>query len=188
MADSTGTVPDPSAADPASVQRYLKDLHDRITAAVEALDTARFRRDLWQRPEGGGGESRVLTDGAIFERAGVSFSHVHGGQMPQSASNLRPEIAGAAFEAMGISLVFHPQKPLRAHHALQCPLSRGDAQERSGRLVVRRRLRSDALLSLRRGRAALAPNCAGRMPAFRRGCVRKIQGLVRPLFFLAPSE
>jgi coproporphyrinogen III oxidase len=89
----------------------LNGLHDRITRAVEAIDTARFRRDAWQRPEGGGGESRILADGAVFERAGVSFSHVFGERLPQSASNLRPEIAGAEFEAMGISLVFHPRNP-----------------------------------------------------------------------------
>ena len=97
--------------DPDAVRRYLKDLHDRITDAVEAVDSMRFRRDAWDRPEGGGGESRVLSEGAVFERAGVSYSDVHGLEMPRSASNLRPEIAGAPFEAMGISLVFHPRNP-----------------------------------------------------------------------------
>ena len=111
MTVSNGTVPVSSAADTAAVQHYLKGLHDRITEAVEALDTAKFRRDSWQRAEGGGGESRVLSGGEVFERAGVSFSHVYGEKMPQSASNLRLEIAGAAFEAMGISLVFHPRNP-----------------------------------------------------------------------------
>jgi coproporphyrinogen III oxidase len=94
-----------------AVKRYLNDLHDRITAAVEELDGGTFRRDSWQRPEGGGGESRILSDGAVFERAGVSFSHVFGESMPQSASSLRPEIGGAPFEAMGLSLVFHPRNP-----------------------------------------------------------------------------
>lgn len=94
-----------------AVRRYLKDLHDRITTAVEAVDSVRFRRDAWERPDGGGGESRVLSEGAVFERAGVSYSHVHGEEMPRSASNLRPETAGAPFEAMGISLVFHPRNP-----------------------------------------------------------------------------
>jgi coproporphyrinogen III oxidase len=110
MADPEGTASVPSA-DPQAVERYLQELHDRITAAVEGLDTGRFRRDPWQRPEGGGGESRILTDGDVFERAGVSFSHVLGDRLPQSASALRPEIAGASFEAMGISLVFHPRNP-----------------------------------------------------------------------------
>lgn len=97
--------------DSQSVRRYLKDLHDRITAAVEEIDASRFRRDPWARAEGGGGESRVLSEGSVFERAGVSFSHVSGARMPSSASNLRPELAEAPFEAMGLSLVFHPRNP-----------------------------------------------------------------------------
>jgi coproporphyrinogen III oxidase len=98
-------------ADSRSVKRYLNDLHDRITAAVENIDTVKFRRDAWQRPEGGGGESRVLSDGTVFERAGVSISHVFGDKLPPSASNVRPDIGGAPFEAMGLSLVFHPRNP-----------------------------------------------------------------------------
>ena len=94
-----------------AVKRYLNGLHDRITAAVEGVDTVKFRRDPWARPEGGGGESRVLTGGSVFERAGVSFSHVFGAKMPPSASNQRPEMADAPFEAMGLSLVFHPRNP-----------------------------------------------------------------------------
>ena len=98
-------------ADASAVKSYLIELQDRITAALEKIDSAKFRRDAWERPEGGGGESRVLSDGAVFERAGVSVSHVFGEKMPPSASNLRPEIAGAPFEAMGLSLVFHPRNP-----------------------------------------------------------------------------
>lgn len=106
---STGT----SAVDTASVKRYLNELQDRITAAVEAVDPARFIRDPWNRPEGGGGESRILTEGRIFERAGVSVSHVFGEKLPASASasGAREGIAGAPFEAMGLSLVFHPRNP-----------------------------------------------------------------------------
>jgi coproporphyrinogen III oxidase len=97
--------------DAPAVKRYLNELHDRITTAVETIDTGRFRRDPWHRPEGGGGESRVLTEGSVFERAGVSFSHVHGARMPASASHDRPHMADAPFEAMGLSLVFHPRNP-----------------------------------------------------------------------------
>jgi coproporphyrinogen III oxidase len=111
MADRAGTQPVLSAANSAAVRRYLHGLHDAISAAVESLDGTKFRRDVWQRPEGGGGESRVLAGGEVFERAGVSFSHVFGAQLPKSASNLRPDIAGASFEAMGLSLVFHPRNP-----------------------------------------------------------------------------
>jgi len=99
------------SADASAVKSYLSELQDRITAALENIDSVKFRRDLWDRPEGGGGESRILSDGAVFERAGVSFSHVLGDKMPPSASSLRPEIAGAPFEAMGLSLVFHPRNP-----------------------------------------------------------------------------
>jgi len=94
-----------------AVKQYLNDLHDRITDALERIDTAKFRRDPWARSEGGGGESRILSEGSVFERAGVSFSHVFGASMPQSATQQRPEVAGAPFEAMGISLVFHPRNP-----------------------------------------------------------------------------
>jgi coproporphyrinogen III oxidase len=99
------------SADASAVKIYLSALQDRITAALENIDSVKFQRDVWQRPEGGGGESRILSDGAVFERAGVSFSHVLGDKMPPSASSLRPEIAGAPFEAMGLSLVFHPRNP-----------------------------------------------------------------------------
>lgn len=99
------------SADASAVKRYLDELQDRMTAAIEERDSAKFRRDAWRRPEGGGGESRVLSDGSVFERAGVSVSHVFGAKMPPSASIQRPEIAGAPFEAMGLSLVFHPRNP-----------------------------------------------------------------------------
>jgi coproporphyrinogen III oxidase len=95
----------------AVVREYLNSLHDRITLAIEAVDTVRFRRDTWQRAEGGGGESRILTEGSVFERAGVSFSCISGDKMPPSASQAHPEVAGARFEAMGLSLVFHPRNP-----------------------------------------------------------------------------
>jgi coproporphyrinogen III oxidase len=104
-------MPKSDSADASAVKNYLSELQDRITAAVEKLDSVKFRRDVWDRPEGGGGESRILSDGAVFERAGVSVSHVFGEKMPPSASNQRPEIAGAPFEAMGLSLVFHPRNP-----------------------------------------------------------------------------
>jgi coproporphyrinogen III oxidase len=97
--------------DAGAVRRYLSGLHERITAAIEQVDGGKFRRDTWERPDGGGGESRVLSGGRVFERAGVSFSHVFGEQLPASASSQRPGIAGAPFEAMGLSLVFHPRNP-----------------------------------------------------------------------------
>jgi len=101
-----------SAVDIAAVETYLRDLQNRICAAIECLDGgAEFQRDCWTRPEGGGGESRVLTDGAVFERGGVNFSDVSGGRLPPSAVANRPELAGSGFRAMGVSLVLHPRNP-----------------------------------------------------------------------------
>ena len=98
--------------DIAPVLSWLGALQNRITAAFEQIDgTGRFRSDLWTRTEGGGGESRVLRDGAVFEQAGVNFSHVAGARLPGSATAQRPELAGAAFEATGVSLVIHPRNP-----------------------------------------------------------------------------
>ncbi|MBP6514954.1 MAG: oxygen-dependent coproporphyrinogen oxidase [Steroidobacteraceae bacterium] len=98
--------------DRGAVKAYLQGLQKRITATLEQQDgKARFRGDRWDRPEGGGGESRVLEDGALLEKGGVGFSHVMGPRMPASATQARPELAGASFEAMGVSLVFHPLNP-----------------------------------------------------------------------------
>ncbi|MEX2164264.1 MAG: oxygen-dependent coproporphyrinogen oxidase [Sulfuricaulis sp.] len=94
------------------VRNYLLDLQDRICTALEQEDgKEKFRDDTWERPEGGGGQSRVLTDGAVFEQAGVNFSHVHGKNLPPSATAQRPEIAGRSFQAVGVSLVIHPRNP-----------------------------------------------------------------------------
>ncbi|MEA9480300.1 oxygen-dependent coproporphyrinogen oxidase [Xanthomonas campestris pv. raphani] len=94
------------------VRDYLTNLQDRICAAVEAIDgKARFAEDLWQRAEGGGGRTRILRDGAVFEQAGIGFSDVSGARLPPSASAHRPELAGATWRACGVSLVFHPHNP-----------------------------------------------------------------------------
>ncbi|QJD71838.1 oxygen-dependent coproporphyrinogen oxidase [Marinobacterium sp. LSUCC0821] len=97
----------------AEVKAFLMDLQDRICQALEAADGgAKFVEDSWDREEGGGGRSRVITNGAIFEKGGVNFSHVHGNQMPASATAHRPELQGRNFEAMGVSLVMHPTNPM----------------------------------------------------------------------------
>lgn len=96
----------------ATVRDYLTGLQDRICDTIASLDgAASFETDAWQRDEGGGGRTRVLSDGKIFEQAGVGFSHVFGNKLPPSASKARPELAGRGFEAMGVSLVFHPHNP-----------------------------------------------------------------------------
>ncbi len=94
------------------VHDYLQGLQDRICAAIEAADgAARFSEDRWQRAEGGGGRSRVLKQGAVFEQAGIGFSDVRGATLPPSATAHRPELAGAPWRAVGVSLVFHPRNP-----------------------------------------------------------------------------
>jgi len=95
-----------------NVKRYLQGLQNRLVAELEQIDgKAKFQRDDWHRPAGGGGLSCILADGAVFEQAGVGFSHVFGTRMPPSATKNRPELAGRAFEAVGVSLVIHPQNP-----------------------------------------------------------------------------
>jgi len=90
---------------------YFLDLQARIVARLETLDGQPFRRDEWTRPEGGGGISRLIEEGNVLERGGVNFSHVKGDKLPPSASAGRAEIAGRAWEAMGVSLVLHPRNP-----------------------------------------------------------------------------
>lgn len=95
-----------------AVKSYLLGLQDHICQALEQEDSNQaFEEDAWERPEGGGGRSRVLEDGAVFEKAGINFSHVHGPNLPGSASAHRPELAGRSFQAMGVSLVIHPRNP-----------------------------------------------------------------------------
>jgi coproporphyrinogen III oxidase len=99
-------------ADRAAVSAWLLELQESLTAVLERADGgAPFRRDAGQRPEGGGGETRVLKEGALFEQAGINFSRVSGARLPPSASAERPALAGAPFEAMGVSLVLHPRNP-----------------------------------------------------------------------------
>ena len=126
-----GSEPDPRAARPTmrgmnhaipaidTVRDYLTGLQDRICAAIEAADGhARFMEDAWRRADDdasthlrGGGRTRVLRDGAVFEQAGIGFSDVSGTRLPPSATAARPELVGASWRAVGVSLVFHPRNP-----------------------------------------------------------------------------
>ena len=100
------------AVDKLQVKAFLMALQDQICQALAREDgAADFVEKSWHRAEGGGGRSRVLTQGAVFEQAGVNFSHVFGDKMPASATAHRPELAGRRFEAMGVSLVIHPHNP-----------------------------------------------------------------------------
>jgi coproporphyrinogen III oxidase len=93
------------------VLEYLQELQARIVGALEALDGKPFATDSWQRPEGGGGVTRVIEEGNLFERGGVNLSHVRGSKLPPSATASRPQLAGRPWEAMGVSLVLHPRNP-----------------------------------------------------------------------------
>ena len=96
----------------AAVEAFLRELQDRICAALEHADGAgRFAEDAWTRSEGGGGRTRVLKDGTVFEQGGVNFSRVSGAALPPAASAHRPELAGRAWTALGVSLVLHPRNP-----------------------------------------------------------------------------
>jgi coproporphyrinogen III oxidase len=90
---------------------YFRDLQMRIVSALEALDGKSFLTDSWKRPEGGGGTTRIIEDGNVFERGGVNFSHVRGEKLPPSATASRPQLAGKPWEAMGVSSVLHPRNP-----------------------------------------------------------------------------
>lgn len=94
------------------VRDYLKSLQDTICAELGRVDgAATFFNDDWQRDEGGGGRTRVLSEGGVFEQAGVNFSEVSGAALPAAATAKRPELSGRAFQAMGVSLVVHPRNP-----------------------------------------------------------------------------
>lgn len=95
-----------------AVKDYLLQLQDSICRGLEQFESDKaFREDEWQRSEGGGGRTRVIELGRTFEKGGVNFSHVTGSQLPASATAVRPELAGRSFEAMGVSLVMHPNNP-----------------------------------------------------------------------------
>ena len=103
------------SVDIASLRSFFLGLQDSITGTISALDGTAFVEDAWRKPEDamlkGDGRSRILEQGKVFERAGVGFSHVRGDRLPPSATQNRPELSGRGFEAIGVSLVFHPRNP-----------------------------------------------------------------------------
>ncbi len=103
---------DSATIQPAAVEAFLRQLQSDICSSLESLEpTARFAHDVWQRAEGGGGNTRVLEDGAALERAGVALSVIQGKRLPPAASARNPELAGRGFRAMGVSVVVHPRNP-----------------------------------------------------------------------------
>jgi coproporphyrinogen III oxidase len=165
------------------VRRYLTGLQERICDALEAEDpSGRFIRDEWTKPPGerlqGSGITRLVEDGALLERGGVAFSQVRGPALPPSATQHRPELAGAPFEAMGVSLVFHPRNPyvptvhmnvrmLAAGHAGQTPVTWfGGGMD----LTPYYGFEDDAVHFHRTNRDALAPFGDDKYPRFKQWC------------------
>jgi len=161
-----------------AVKSYCLDLQSRIVARLEQLDGLAFRRDGWERPEGGGGSSCVLEEGRLFERAGVNFSHVTGTRLPPSASASRPELAGRSFQAMGVSLVLHPRNPYvpTVHMNVRCFVAEQAGAEPvwwfggGMDLTPYYGFEEDAVHFHRTCRAALAPFGAGYHARFKKWC------------------
>ena len=119
------------AIDTAALREYFTGLQQRIVGALEAVDGKPFGADTWQRPEGGDGISRLLEEGNVFERAGVNFSLVLGDRLPASATAQRPQLAGRAFEVLGVSLVLHPRNPHAptVHMNVRCFVARAPGSD-----------------------------------------------------------
>ena len=117
--------------DTTRLKDYFTHLQTRIVGELETFDGQSFRSDSWQRPEGGGGLSRLIEQGNFFERGGVNFSHVTGKSLPVSATAVRPQLAGRAWEAMGVSLVLHPENPYcpTAHMNVRCFVATKEGEE-----------------------------------------------------------
>jgi coproporphyrinogen III oxidase len=161
-----------------AVRDYFAGLQRAIVARLTEADGQPFRRDEWARPEGGGGITQLLEDGAVFERAGVNFSRVFGSMLPPSASAGRPELAGRSFQALGVSLVLHPRNPYvpTVHMNVRCFFA-----ERNGAapvwwfgggmdLTPYYGYAEDARHFHRACRDALAPFGAERYPRYKKWC------------------
>ncbi len=159
---------------------YFTDLQSRIVTALEAADGQAFRHDAWTRPEGGGGISRLIERGNLFERAGVLFSHVSGATLPPSASAHRPELAGRPWEAMGVSMVLHPRNPYvpTTHMNVRCFIAKATAPGESDvfwfgggmDLTPYYLFEEDAAHFHRTCRDALAPHGDDLYPRFKTWC------------------
>lgn len=113
------------------IKNYLTQLQENICSTLSAMDGRSFIRDPWTREQGGGGVTRILANGAIFEKAGVGFSHVFGDRLPPSATANRPDLNGAKWQALGVSLVIHPRNPFvpTSHMNVRCFIAQKDGME-----------------------------------------------------------
>ncbi len=161
-----------------AVSSYLLALQDDICGALTREDDGgEFQEDRWSRPEGGGGRSRVLTNGAVFEKAGVGFSHVSGKTLPPSATASRPDLAGKPFHAMGVSLVIHPRNPyVPTSHANVRLFTAGEGEQAvwwfggGFDLTPYYGFEEDAVHWHRTAKAACDPHGAELYPRFKKWC------------------
>jgi coproporphyrinogen III oxidase len=159
-------------------REYFTGLQSRIVARLEAIDGGSFLRDEWQRAEGGGGVSRLIEGGNVFERGGVNFSHVKGDRLPAAATASRPQLAGRSFEVMGVSLVLHPINPYvpTVHMNVRLFVAQKDATDVAWwfgggmDLTPYYGFEEDAIHFHQTCREALAPFGADRHPRFKRWC------------------
>lgn len=161
-----------------AVHAYLEKLQTHLVAELESVDGGTFRTDAWSRPEGGGGTTRIIEEGAVFERGGVGLSRVRGTRLPATASASRPELAGRGFDAMGVSLVLHPRNPYcpTVHMNVRCFVASkpGEAQVwwfgGGMDLTPYYGFEEDARHFHATCRAALEPFGPGYHPRFKRWC------------------
>lgn len=165
--------------DVSAPRAFFIGLQQAIVSGLEAIDGTAFRRDEWTRPEGGGGISRLVEEGRVLERGGVNFSHVRGDRLPPSATAARPQLAGRAWEAMGVSLVLHPRNPHAptVHLNVRMFVAHGasDAEDvwwfgGGMDLTPYYGVEADAVHFHRTCRAALAPFGADVHPRYKRWC------------------
>jgi coproporphyrinogen III oxidase len=163
-----------------AVRRYLLDLQDRVCAGLAEEDGGAegFQTDEWKRPEGGGGRTRLLAEGAVLEKAGVAFSHVSGKTLPPSATAHRPELAGKPWEALGVSLVIHPRNPYvpTSHANVRCFVAGAGSDSPvwwfggGFDLTPYYGFEEDAVHWHRTARDAVTPFGDGLYPRFKRAC------------------
>jgi coproporphyrinogen III oxidase len=163
--------------DLAPARDYFVGLQARIVERLETIDGRAFRRDAWQRPEGGGGTACLIEEGNVLERGGVNFSHVTGDRLPASATAARPQIAGRGFEVMGVSLVLHPRNPYvpTVHMNVRLFVASGAGEDLwwfggGMDLTPCYGFEEDAVHFHRTCRSALEPFGADHYPRFKRWC------------------
>ena len=191
--DATATATSPDKVDAGGVERYLRSLQRRIVDALQAIDGGRFAVDDWRKAEDqpltGFGSTAILEDGAVLERAGVGFSHVAGASMPPSATQVRPELAGRRFDAMGVLARLPSPQSARAHRASQRALLRRTRGRPAGRVVVRPAgMDLTPAYGYDEDAVHFHRTCRDALTRVRHGPASPLQGTLRPLFLHPASQ